>query len=210
MKCKIKVEILEIPFINLICRHILSSMTKTNFSSFPTLQTQHLYLRRIELYDDNEILELRSNPQVNKFLERAVAITLEDAQTFIRKIITGIENGEWFYWAITLKDENKLIGTICLWNIIKEKSLAEIGYELHPAHQGKGLMQEAINAIIDFGFNEIQLETITAFPIKENKKSIQVLLRNNFKEDINNEFRTEETPDDYIIYFLAKTKTNSV
>jgi ribosomal-protein-alanine N-acetyltransferase len=73
-----------------------------------------------------------------------------------------------------------LIGTICYWNLNYNEESAEIGYELMPDMQGKGIMQEAITAVIAWGFNEMKLETITAFPIGENERSVRLLEKNRF------------------------------
>ena len=83
-------------------------------------------------------------------------------------------------WGIALKNDNKLIGSICLWNIEVEKSQAEIGYVLMPAFQGKGIMQEAVNCIIDHAFNTMQLDTITADLEADNSASIKLLEKSAF------------------------------
>ena len=106
---------------------------------------------------------LRSDEQVNKFLDRPKSVNINDAKNFIEKILDAVKSNQSIYWAITLKDEDTLIGTICMWNISFENNMAEIGYELHPDFQGKGLMQEAISTVTDYGFNKMNLKVITAF-----------------------------------------------
>src|ERR1700739_2910268 len=97
---------------------------------FPILETERLVLRQLDIGDENEIFQLRSDEGVNKFLDRPRANTLDDAKRFIEKIVKGINGNECLYWAITLKNEKKLVGTICLWNFSLENNSAEIGYEL--------------------------------------------------------------------------------
>ena len=46
------------------------------------------------------------------------------------------------------------------WKISREYSKAEIGFELLPEHQGKGIMQEALPKIIEYGFKNMKLRTI--------------------------------------------------
>ncbi len=129
---------------------------------FPIFTTSRLILRSLKIEDANEILLLRSNKKVNEFIDRPETTNIEDAKKFIEKIQKGIKNKESFYWAITLKDSDTLIGTICCFNISVEKTMAEIGYELHPDFHGKGIMQEAISKVISWGFEELRLNTITA------------------------------------------------
>ena len=164
---------------------------------FPTLNTERLTLRLLTYADDHALFRLRSDGRVNRFLDRPPTTTLGDARTFIEKIETAIKNGESFYWVIALKNEDALIGTICYWNLVKEDDQAEIGYELHPDFQGKGIMQEAITAVLRFGFEQLKLKTITAFPRQDNRKSIQLLEKNNFSVDSG--IQTEEA---YVAYVL--------
>ena len=72
------------------------------------------------------------------------------------------------------------MGTIGLWNISKEKNSAEIGYELIPAFQGKGIMQEVFPALVAFGFETMKLQTIEAYTTSDNEKSVKLLEKNNF------------------------------
>lgn len=156
-------------------------MLHLNFSPFPSLTTERLLLRQLMPEDANAIFSLRNNEAVNRYLYRPKTITLAEAAAFIDKIREGIANNESMYWVISLKEDHQLIGTICIWNIVIEKDTAEIGYELQPALQGKGIMQEALTAVIDFGFNKMELKNITALTVNENTASSKLLKRNNFK-----------------------------
>jgi RimJ/RimL family protein N-acetyltransferase len=164
------------------------------FSLFPILETERLTLRRLDIGDENEIFQLRSNEKVNEFLDRPEANTLDDAKRFIEKITKAIHSNESLYWAITLRPEKKLIGTICLWSFSLEKNSAEIGYELLPDFQGKGIMQEAIKAIVKYGFETMKLDAIDAFTHPRNIKSIKIAERNGFVY--------EKETDDGVIYSL--------
>ena len=180
-------------------------MLNLNFTPFPELSTERLVLRQLEKTDADDIFSLRSNEDVNKYLDRPKAISVDDAVQFIHKINDGINKNEWLYWAINLKESNKLIGTICLWNIEPEKVMAETGYELFPEFQGRGIMQEALLKVIEFGFENLQLNKITAFPDADNKKSIQLLEKNTFKRDLILEDEHKGKLNNLIIYSLVKS-----
>jgi len=171
---------------------------------FPVLTTGRLTLRRLGMNDAPEIKKLRSDKRVNEYLDRPGSITTREAKEFIQKIEKAISNNESAYWAITLTNEDKLIGTICYWNISLEKEMAEIGYELHPDFQGKGIMQEAILSVLKYGFDIMKIKTITALPLAENKKSIQVLLKNHFREDATNKFVSKEEANGLAVYYLVQ------
>ncbi|NDI35108.1 GNAT family N-acetyltransferase [Chengkuizengella sediminis] len=163
-------------------------MENINFTPFPDLSTERLKLRQLDIRDKNEIFALRSDEKVLEFQEREKLKSIDEALNFISKIKKGISNNEWVFWAITQKGDNKLVGGICLWNISKESSRADIGFELFPNYQGMGIMQEALTAVIEYGFKNMKLNSIVAFTHMNNSKSIKLLKRNNFIKDesINN------------------------
>ena len=177
-------------------------MPALNFTSFPQLMTERLLLRRLSEADAHDILMLRSNEQVNQFLDRPACIDLEAAKNFIAKIEKGIANNESLYWVITLKGNDKLIGTICLWNFEADKMQAEIGFELHPDFQGKGVMQEAIAKVIDYSFSELKLSVVTGLTNPANLLSIKVLERNNFLRDENYTWVNKEDAEDLFVFYL--------
>jgi len=156
------------------------SMSKINFTPFPLLTTERLTLRQLTLEDDNEIFRLRSDESVNKFLDRPIAKTIDDAIQFINKINRSISKNELIYWAVTFKNHFKLIGTICLWNISDDCTNAEIGFELLPDHQGKGVMQAVLPIVIKYGFEIMKLNFIEGEVDPNNLKSIKLMEKNGF------------------------------
>ena len=157
-------------------------MGDRNFKPFPILRTGKLTLRQLVSSDDNEIFALRSNENVNKYLDRKPSKSIDDAKTFIQTINENIKSNNSIYWAITLNGTNKLIGTICLFDFSADNLKAEIGYELLPEFQGKGIMQEAISKVIDFGIQHIGLNSIEAYTHSENQSSTRLLEKFNFKK----------------------------
>ena len=97
-------------------------MIELNFTPFPKLVTERLLLRSLQTTDANEIFALRSDDNVNKYLGRPKAKTIEDAGQFIEKILNSIANDQCLWWAIEIKPETVLAGAILLWNIDKEKN----------------------------------------------------------------------------------------
>lgn len=158
-------------------------MTGKNFTPFPVLKTGRLTLRQLRSSDDKEIFALRSNVNVNKYLDRKPSKSIDDAKNFIQTINGNIQRNDSIYWAITLNGTDKLIGTICLFDFSDDNLKAEIGYELVPDLQGKGIMQEAISIVIDFGIQHIGLNTIEAYTHSENRSSTRLLEKLNFKRD---------------------------
>jgi ribosomal-protein-alanine N-acetyltransferase len=156
-------------------------MTGKKFTPFPVLKTERLTLRQLIGSDDKEIFALRSNHHVNKYLDRRPSKTIDDAKNFIQAINENIQRNDSIYWAITLNGTNTLIGTICLFDFSNPDGKAEIGYELLPDFQGKGIMQEAASKVIDFGIQHIGLNSIEAYTHAENESSTRLLEKLNFK-----------------------------
>lgn len=154
-----------------------------NFKPFPVLKTERLTLRQLVSGDANEIFALRSNEIVNKYLDRKRSGSIDDAKTFIQTITENIQKNDSIYWAITLTGTDKLIGAICLFDFSDNNLKAEIGYELLPDFQGKGIMQEAASKVIDFGIQHIGLNSIEACTHSENQASTRLLEKFNLKKN---------------------------
>ena len=168
-----------------------------NKSYFPKIKTERLLLRELKQSDWEVISYLRSNLDVNKFVKRSSAETKAKALEFISKISNGIKKQNFYYWSVSEKSNIEMIGSVCLWNFSEDKKTAEIGYDLNPKFQRKGIMNEALKSVLKFGFKNLKLETIVAFTHKENISSKKLLERNRFKMI---QERKDEHNKDNIIY----------
>lgn len=159
-------------------------MLSLNFTPFPELKTQRLLLRKLEITDANEIFFLRSNENVLRYLGKEPAKTISEAEEFIRQINNNIDKNESILWGIALlNDPSVIIGTICLWNFKTENFRGEIGYILHPEYWRKGIMKEAIKAVVDYGFNNLGLHSMEALLSSENVASSALLESNGFVKE---------------------------
>ena len=158
-------------------------MLDINFSPFHNLETERLYLRRVVKEDVNEIFALRSDQEIMKYIPRPLLKTEEDVLAHIAMIDEKIDCDEGINWAITLKGNPKLIGIIGHYRIRPEHFRAEIGYMLLPEYQGKGIISEAINEVVNYGFEVMQLHSIEAIIDPENFASEKVLQKNGFVKE---------------------------
>ena len=158
-------------------------MLDSHFSPFPVLSTERLVLKEIAETDATELFHLRSDENVMQFIDRPLAQTIDDALKLIKLISDGHINKESITWAVTLKTNPALIGTIGFWRIEKENYRAEIGYLLNPLHQGKGLMQEAIATVLKYGFETMLLHSVEANVNPGNEASIKLLEKNSFVKE---------------------------
>ncbi len=143
------------------------------------LTTPRLVLRELKDEDLQAIFALRSNETVCRYIDRPVPQHISEASAFIERIRKGYADNSTYYWVLSLKGEQELLGTICLWNFSGD-GVAEIGYEMLPQHHGKGYMQESLAAISEYSFNILKLSAIDAFTHRDNTASKKLLERNGF------------------------------
>ncbi len=159
-------------------------MLELNFSPFPEIMTSRLLLRRMVLKDAPEILLLRSDETVMRYIDRERAKTTEDAEAFVQLINESLETGNGITWAMALCDQPQtLIGTIGFWRIIKQHYRAEVGYMLNPVYWNKGIMKEALQTVIDYGFGPMRLHSIEAHINPGNIASAILLERTGFTRE---------------------------
>jgi [ribosomal protein S5]-alanine N-acetyltransferase len=174
------------------------------FTPFPILTTERLTLRQLIINDEQEIFTLRSDSEINKYLDRQLSNTIDDARNFINKINENINKNDSIYWAITFSDRNILVGTICLFGFSDENDKCEIGYELLTNFQGQGIMKEAAEKVIDYAFNAIKVQKIEAFFHRDNHSSIKLLEKFSFRDS--NE--PGKTDPGLITYYLTNSIDN--
>ncbi|MEM7372226.1 MAG: GNAT family N-acetyltransferase [Bacteroidota bacterium] len=154
-------------------------------SPFTPLETSRLLLREVVIADAEAIFFLRSDPRVNAFVKRSQPQDLMAAKIFIAGIQDKQQAGKIAYWGIQEKNKNGLIGTICLWNFSSDRTVAELGYELHPEFQRQGIMGEALRCVMEYGRKNLRLDFIEAFTQFDNEASVRLLLRNGFVREEN-------------------------
>ena len=154
-----------------------------NFHPFKNLHTERLLLRRLHDDDVNEVFELRSNPEVMKYVPRPLAKTKEEALAHIALIEDKIVNNLGINWAITLKGSPKMVGIIGHYKIQPENFRSEIGYMILPQYNGKGITTEALKAVVEYGFELLQLHSTEAIIDPENSASEKVLQKNGFVKE---------------------------
>jgi ribosomal-protein-alanine N-acetyltransferase len=156
--------------------------TKNLFDPFPTLQTSRLTLRAMSLDDLDDYLRIRADPQVLRYVG-ADPDTLEQARQRIELGLEGVREGKSIRWAITDRQSGAFLGSGGFWRWDQRHFRAEIGYDLAPRHWGKGLMTEAVGAMLRFGFERMGLHSVEANTDPLNEGSKRVLLKLGFRQE---------------------------
>lgn len=179
-------------------------MLQVNFNPFPNLESERLLLREVTVADVNEVFDIRSDVQTMQYIPRPLAKTKQDALEHIQMLRKGVQDNEFINWAITFKDDDKLIGVICLLRMQLKNFRTEIGYALHPDFHRKGIMDEAVRTVIAFAFNSLKFHSIEAVIDPDNLASEKLLIKNHFVKEAHlkeNEFY-EGNFLDTVIYSL--------
>jgi ribosomal-protein-alanine N-acetyltransferase len=170
------------------------------------LTTERLLLREARDEDADSIFSLRGDVVVAEYLDRPSLNSVDEAFAFIDKLVKGISENKWWYWIISKKGNVEFLGTICLWNFSEDWKTAEVGIELLPQYFNKGFASEALKKIIDFGFDDLELNTIEGFVQVYNQKSINLMKKNgfHFKSEFEEPSVIDSKPIKYAIYSLGK------
>lgn len=142
------------------------------------IETERLLLTMWTLEDAKSLYEYAKNPNVGPIAGWAPHKSVEESKEILNDIFIPAEA-----WAIRDKYNNKVIGTIALESDkYRPDTLSkEIGYSLDETYWGKGIMTEAAKAVIDFGFQELNLEVIGICTGEVNKRSQRVIDKCGFK-----------------------------
>lgn len=110
--------------------------------------------------------------------------TLDGQIEWIKKLEEEAKEDQQYYFGIFLTDNQKLIGTINLFQVLRGSlQSAFIGYFLDRKHNGKGYTTEAVKLIVEYGFNHLKLHRIEAGVMPHNIPSIRVLEKGGFHKE---------------------------
>lgn len=84
------------------------------------------------------------------------------------------------FWTIISKVEDKMVGDLCFKGEPNKAGEIEIGYGIYPQFQNKGIMTEAIGAMIKWAKTQPKVKAIIAEIVQSNFASIKALEKNNF------------------------------
>ena len=128
-----------------------------------TIETPRLILRRA-VREDAEVMfrNWASDPEVTKFLTWPTYQTVETAYPILDLWIEGYEKPDFYQWMIVLKEIGEPIGSISVVRQNDRVEEAEIGYCLGSKWWHRGIMSEALAAVIDYLFTEVGLNRIAA------------------------------------------------
>lgn len=171
-----------------------------------SIRTPRLLLRKVQESDANDMFEYTSNETVTRFLSWYHHTDIIQTKNYISALIKEYELKTCFAWGIELFEIHKFIGIVRLFDISYPNKRGEISFIMNPTFQGRGFISEAINAVLNFCFNEIQLNRVQARCATDNISSERVMrkLRMNFEGTLKEYWQIKGEPTDARIYAITK------
>lgn len=140
------------------------------------LETERLILRQMKASDAEDMFNnWASDPEVTKFLTWPPHASLEVTRATVERWGNSYSDPTFYNWAIELKDEGTVVGNISVVRMNEKVESADIGYCMGTAWWGKGIMAEALKAVIDYLFAEVGLNRVAACHDKNNPNSGRVM-----------------------------------
>lgn len=150
---------------------------------FPVLETPRLKLIEIKEEHVDKIFQIFSNEDVIKYYGMEPLQQKEQASNMINSFSKNFQEKRSMRWGIFLKESAELVGTLGLNNISIGQKRTEIGYELLPEYWRRGIVSEAVEQIIHYCFEELNLFRIAAVTFTENESSYKLLLKLGFEQE---------------------------
>lgn len=148
------------------------------------IETKRLILRELEYSDKDDLFEMDADPDVHLFIEINPVKSIDEITTVIGMLKKQYEKFGIARWAVVDKFTNECMG----WAGLKyfdfpfnyHTNFYDLGYRFKKKHWGKGFATESSTAILDYGFNTLNTETIFAITDPKNENSIKVLTKLGF------------------------------
>ena len=143
-----------------------------NKAGTQTIETHRLVLRRFRIGDAEEMYRnWASDPEVTRFLTWPPHADAGVSRAVLNDWIPRYADGGYFNWAIEWKETGEVIGNISVVKLNEETEAADLGYCMSRAYWGRGIMPEALRAVMDYLFDTVGLRRIAACHDVRNPKS---------------------------------------
>jgi [ribosomal protein S5]-alanine N-acetyltransferase len=150
--------------------------------AFPILHTDRLDLIEIKQEHLGDIFKLFSDHRVTQFYNIVTLSEEGEAQKYLNWFCSRFADKAGVRWGISLKGDKGIIGTVGFNNFTK-RHRANLGYDLQAEFWNKGYVTEALEAVIEFGFQKLDINRIEAEVMQGNAPSERVLAKLGFTNE---------------------------
>jgi RimJ/RimL family protein N-acetyltransferase len=171
----------------------------------PTIDLDGARLRPLRPADAEALYAYLRDPAVTE-LTSYPAITLPMVQAMIDRCQSRWAAGELSKWGVVLPHDDRLVGTCGFNEWSPVHRWAELAFDLAQAHWGKGLMRQAVAAVLQWTFQQDQIDRVHAYVRTDNARSQRLLERSGFvREGCLRSYRVcRGQPHDFYIYALLR------
>jgi len=148
-----------------------------------TLKTKRLLLRPLNEQDAPALFGIFSDPRVTRYLARGAWSSISLAQERIARDIEALSTGKYLCLGVVRRDDQTLVGECSLFNWLPQSRRAELGYALGHAAWGHGYINEALQALLEHGFSQLDLNRVEADIDPRNLASAKTLERLGFQKE---------------------------
>ncbi len=152
-------------------------------AEFPALATPRLNLRPVAEADLPALLAVNGDEAVTRFLPYATWTGLDDGRAWLQRMQALESAGSARQLVLALNDTGTVVGTLLLFRFDPGAQRAEVGFVLGRAHQGRGLMSEALRAVCAQALGGSGLRRLEAEVDPANRASNALLLRLGFTRE---------------------------
>ena len=155
-----------------------------NKTGTQTIETRRLILRAFRAEDAEDMFRnWASDPEVTRFLTWPAHRSESITRMLVDDWVSRYEGGDYFNWAIEWKETGSVIGNISVVQLNEATESADIGYCMSRAFWGRGIMPEALRAVMDYLFDTVGLNRITACHDVGNPKSGRVMAKAGMRQE---------------------------
>ena len=172
----------------------------------PTIELDGARLRPLRAGDADALYAYLRDPAVTELTAYPV-VSVPMVEALIERSLSRWAAGELSKWGVALAHEDRLVGTCGFNEWSQPHRWAELAYDLAQAHWGKGLMRQAVAAVLRWTFRQDQVDRVHAFVRVDNRRSERFLERSGFvREGCLRSFRVcRGQPHDFYLYSLLRS-----
>lgn len=163
------------------------------------LETERLLMQKLTVDDLDEMVQMRSDIEVARYIGGERARTREFNEQRLRFYISCYDKFGFGMCKMIYKPDNKTIGWSGL-QPLQDTGEVEVGYGLIKEYWGRGIGTECARAWLEYGFNQVGLDRIVAVAIPENKSSWRIM------EKLGMKYEKTETHYSFECVFYAITR----
>ncbi len=147
-----------------------------NFVGTPRMETEQLILRKMNSNDTQSVFDhWISDERVTDNRINAAHKSISQTIERVEKIVSGYETKDFCYWGIELKASGDLIGEIDLYDFDPSTGNCEVSYSIGYQWWNQGYGTEALRAVVDFGFRDMNIHKISAAHNTDNPASGKIM-----------------------------------